>query len=65
MKILIINGYGNATIKETNILPRLGDGIDVFYKPIPTVNAVCLFPTKDTLSGLNVTDIIDAIVTVE
>lgn len=65
MKLLIINTCGKATIKETNILPRLGDRIDMFYKPLPRVIGVCLFPTKETLKELNVDDVIDAVVTVE
>lgn len=65
MNILIITQSGNAQIKETQILPRIDDRVDMFYKPLPKVIGVCLFPSKDTLKELNITESIDAIVTVE
>ena len=63
MRILIMNTYGQAVIKETNILPRVGDTIDLFYKPLPKVTGVCLYPTVETLKELGITEVLDAIVT--
>ena len=65
MKLLIINTYGKAQLKETSILPRKGDRVDMFYKPLPKVIGVCLFPTEETIKELGVDEVIDAIVTVE
>lgn len=63
MKIFIINKYGQTKIKDTDILPRIGDNVDMFYMPHPTVKHVLLWPIE---GSLNITDKdIDAIVTVE
>lgn len=65
MKILVISEFGNAEIKESEIVPRVGDKVDMFYDPSPTVNSVLLWPTKKRLKDLNVVDMdIHAIVTV-
>ena len=49
MKILITNQFGNSEVKETNILPRIGDKIDVFYEPMPAVDNVLLWPSEKRL----------------
>lgn len=63
MKILIIDKHGNNKIKDTDILPRIGDNIDMLYFPRPFVKSVLLWPSDDTLRGISKN--IDAIVTVE
>ena len=50
MKVLILNRMGNAVQKDTDILPRIGDQIDMGYLPHPRVSAVLLWPSKETLT---------------
>ena len=65
MKLLIMTTCGQAVIKDTEILPRLGDKIGMFYSsPSPTVISVCLFPDFDMLKDIT-EDSIDAIITIE
>jgi hypothetical protein len=52
MKIVFISEFGKACIKSTEILPRIGDSVDMFYKPSPKVLSVLLYPTIDTLKSL-------------
>ena len=69
MRILIISLHGKAEIKDTEILPRVGDKVDLFYVPYPTVTNVLLYPSIDTqkklLGNVNGIALLDAIVTVE
>ena len=65
MRLLIMNKYGTAAIKETSILPRIRDKVDLFYKPLPEVVEVCLFPSKETLKECGIDEFIDAVITVE
>lgn len=62
MRILFITEMGHNTIKETNILPRVGDKVDVFYRPFPVVENVLLFPSKKLLEEFGINEV-DAIVT--
>lgn len=66
MKLLITTPHGQAQIRTTDIFPRLGDNIDVFYRPYPKVMNVVLYPST-SLTKLAVGDKtkIDAIITVE
>jgi hypothetical protein len=65
MKILIIDQFGGNKTIDTEIIPRIGDKVDMFYTPAPTVTCVLLYPSKNTLKsiGLHGEDI-TAIVTV-
>ena len=66
MKILIVSSINHVTVQDTEILPRTGDKVDMFYMPYPTVISVLLYPSKETLSNVkNLNCSIDAIVTVE
>jgi len=65
MDILIINSKGENIVIETDFIPRVGDGIDVFYKPYPKVTNVLLFPSKDTLKAIGGKVNCRAIITVE
>lgn len=49
---------------NVSFIPRVGDNIDGFYSPLPTVKNVIVFPTYETLSELGCisSDKIDAIV---
>jgi hypothetical protein len=61
MKILIVNKLNQSVIVITDILPRIGDSIDKFYKPYPIVTHVLLWPQDKTMADNS----IDAVVTVE
>lgn len=52
MKILFVNEFGQSELKETEILPRIGDNVDMFYKPYPKVTSVLLYPNEDTAKKL-------------
>ena len=68
MKILIMSEFGDAVVKQVSFVPRVGDNIDVFYTPYPTVIAVLCFPSKKTIEKFNNASLnaqaFDAIVTV-
>ena len=50
MKILIVSQVANnAEVKNVNVIPRIGDSIDMFYYPFPIVTKVILFPTSNLL----------------
>jgi len=49
MKMLVFNKFGNGVIKESDIIPRVGDMLDLFYLPLPTVTEVVLWPTEERL----------------
>ena len=63
MILLIVSAHGHTEVKNTSILPRVGDQVDLFYKPMPKVTGVCLFPSPETLGG--VAAHVDALITVE
>ncbi len=65
MKLLIINQYSQSEFKETQILPRVGDRLDMFYKPRPTVKEVILFPTTESLEVIKCYKHVDAIILTE
>lgn len=66
MRLLILSGNGNSGIIESNFVPRIGDKVDMFYKPFPTVTHVLCWPSDDLLAsrGTYVSSDIDAIITV-
>jgi hypothetical protein len=63
MQILIINEFGNAKRMTAQACPRIGDKVDLFYIPLPTVKDVVWFPSDNTLARIGQT-FVDAIVTV-
>jgi len=70
MRILIITQQGGALIKDTAILPRIGDNVDMFYQPYPKVVGVTLYPSHETQESLlsnlkSAVGTIDAIIVVE
>lgn len=65
MKVLFVTKYGQNCFKDLSFIPRLGDSMDLFYRPYPKVTAVLLFPTLTTLAELGVTDHIDAVITLD
>lgn len=66
MKILIIETVINeAVIKTVQSIPRIGERIDLFYSPFPTVKDVVNLPSQATLENLGVKSVmIDKIASV-
>lgn len=67
MNILIMSDCKSTIVKNTTILPRVGDRVEINYKPMPTVFDVVLWPNQNDLKKFN-EDIdvnIDAIVMVK
>jgi hypothetical protein len=65
IKLLIVNQFGNGVIKKSNVMPRIGDQVDLFYKPYPKVTNILLWPGDDLKKQLSFEDIdIDAIISV-
>ena len=54
MKLLMISKYGQAEVKESDILPRVGDQVDMFYSPLPSVDQVVLWPSDEWISSLGI-----------
>ena len=67
MNIAIVSKFGIVLKNKTDILPRVGDSVDLFYSPNPKVNSVLLFPRIETLAklGLSENANIDVIVLVD
>lgn len=66
MKMLFINSLGQNKSKVSDILPRVGDKVDMFYVPIPTVTQVLLWPSEERLKALGFVGFsFDAIITIE
>ena len=66
MKILVINQFGNGQIKDSAVIPRIGDKVDMFYEPLPTVTRVVMWPSKERITQLQADKLqIEAIITVE
>ncbi len=56
----------SAALRDMPAVPRVGDKIDIFYEPIPTVTEVIWSPSKNRLLGLTVhAGHVDAVVFVE
>lgn len=62
MRILFVDEMGNNVLMETDILPRVGDKVDMFCRPFPVVKNVLLFPSKELLEEFEINEV-DAIVT--
>lgn len=66
MKVLVINQFGNGQIVTTDFVPRVGDRIDMFYEPLPTVTGVVAWPSEARLKTLKAdgfSERIEAIIT--
>ena len=65
MRFLVVNQYGQSVIESGEVIPRVGDKIDLFCQPYPTVSTVLMYPSKRTLNGLSAGNIdVIAIITV-
>ena len=68
MKMLVINKFGQNTLfHEVDFIPRIGDKIDVYYEPLPTVTMVVAMPSDKRIEAIDssIKDVIDAIVIAE
>ena len=64
-KISLINQFGNRQIKDSAVIPRVGDKVDMFYEPLPSVTQVVMWPSKERLAQLQADKLeIEAIITV-
>ena len=54
MKVLIIDTMGNSRVVTTEFIPRIGDTIDMFYEPLPTVIKVVAWPSNERLKALKI-----------
>jgi len=59
MKVLIVSNLRQMEVRDMPAIPRVGERIDVFYEPLPTVTSVVWSPSKERLWALN-EDLIDA-----
>lgn len=65
MKILIVSTIGKGEVKESDFIPRIGEKVDMFYHPMPTVTSVTNWPSKELLKQVSAENMdIKAIVTV-
>ena len=55
----------STVISNASFVPRIGDNVDMFYRPFPTVNQVILYPKKESYADLNLDVEINAIVIVD
>lgn len=54
LEILIVNRIANQVVKKAvNVIPRVGDMLDMFYSPLPKVVSVILYPRPETLTNLD------------
>ena len=53
MKVLVIGKFGCNKIVTTDFVPRVGDKIDMFYEPLPTVKSVIAWPSEARLATLD------------
>ena len=64
MQILVINQYGQSELICSEVIPRIGDKVDLFEGTLPTVASVVLWPSERLLKNLTTRLDIDAIVAV-
>lgn len=50
MKILLVSRRGDNEIIESDMVPRVGDGVDKFYRPFPKVKSVLWWPSETMLA---------------
>lgn len=57
MKILLLDQFGSSEVKNTDILPRIGDTVCWNYKPYPVVSKVILWPNSELTQALGHEDV--------
>jgi hypothetical protein len=68
MNILFVYCFNQALVKKNvNIIPRIGESVDMFCYPYPKINGVLWYPSSETIKGLvpTATDNIDIVIFVE
>lgn len=66
MKIAIANPvFGKVEVREVAFVPRVGDHVDLWYRPLPSVRQVIAFPSADSLAAMRIAEPVDAVVLVE
>lgn len=65
MKITIISHYGVKNNITANHVPRIGERVDMFYNPAPTVTDVINFPSDDTKGEMGIPHDTDVLVFVK
>lgn len=67
MKIIVLNDFMKFEILDVPAVPRIGERIDLFFEPLPTVTSIVWYPSKERLCPFFVPgteEKIDAILTV-
>jgi len=54
MNVLFTNEFGMQKVMITNHIPRVGDHVDVFHKPMPEVKKVVWYPQDEELNKFDV-----------
>ena len=55
MKLLIIdNVMQNKQVRDSQVLPRIGDAVDNERRPLPVVTDIVLWPQLETIKELNI-----------
>jgi len=58
MKVIVLSKLANKSVfMKGDFIPRIGDTVDLFYEPLPKVIGVILYPTKERLKQLKISDI--------
>lgn len=68
MKILICSKFNDTELIDSSFVPRIGENVDLFYKPMPTVVKVICHPSDETVKQFTLSYLafkIEAIVFVE
>lgn len=63
MKLLFITETGQVAEVNWDHVPRVGDKVDMFYEPLPTVTSVVWHPSYERMQSLRNSKV-DVILTV-
>lgn len=53
MKLLFITETGQMSLINGDHVPRVGDKVDMFYEPLPTVTSVVWYPSDERMQALS------------
>ena len=51
--IIVCQCANQVVVKSVNVIPRVGDNIDMFYFPVPVVTKVVLYPRAATMKTVD------------
>lgn len=54
MRLLFITETGQSALVNSEQVPRVGDKVDMFYEPLPTVTSVVWYPSEDRQQMLGI-----------